>query len=146
MDQHHLFVNFAVSSAMLVLCVAIHGFGLFSLNKAMRSEANEERMRRMTALSFRGAVFTLFIVLSLFLLHGIEIWAYAVVYLIVGAAANLHDALFFSTISYSTVGYNDHFIVERWRLLGAFESILGMILIGWSTAFLFRMLGRIDAH
>ena len=65
MDQHHLFVNFAVSSAMLVLCVVIHGFGLFSLNKAMRSEANEERMRRMTALSFRGAVFTLFIVLSL---------------------------------------------------------------------------------
>ena len=31
------------------------------------------------------------------------------------------------------------------RLLGAFESILGMILLGWSTAFFFRMLDRIDA-
>ena len=34
----------------------------------------------------------------------------------------------------------------QWRLLGAFESILGMILLGWSTSFFFRMLGRIDAH
>ena len=33
-----------------------------------------------------------------------------------------------------------------WRLVGAFESILGVILLGWSTSFFFRMLGRIDAH
>ena len=63
-----------------------------------------------------------------------------------GAIPSLENALYFSTISYSTVGYNDTHILPEWRLLGAFESILGMILLGWSTAFFFRMLGRIDAH
>ncbi len=58
----------------------------------------------------------------------------------------MEDALYFSTISYSTVGYNDTHIAPEWRLLGAFESILGMVLIGWSTAFFFRILGRIEAH
>ncbi|PLK27941.1 hypothetical protein C0V78_11475 [Novosphingobium sp. TH158] len=79
-------------------------------------------------------------------LHGVEIWAFAIVYLATGAVTGLENALYFSTISYSTVGYNDAHIVQEWRLLGAFESILGMILLGWSTAFFFRMLGRIDAH
>lgn len=144
--QYHLFTIFVTSTAMLVLCVTIHGFGLFGLNRAMRTEANEERIRRTTALSFRGAIFTLGVVLALFAIHGIEMWAYALLFLGVGAAPNLHDALYFSVISYTTVGYNDDFIAEPWRLIGAFESILGMILIGWSTAFFFRMLGRIEAH
>lgn len=141
-----LFQPFALSTVMLVICVSIHGIGLFSLNKAMRSEANEERLRRTTALSFRGAVFTLGIVLALFALHGIEIWLYALLFLAVEAAPNLHDALYFSTISYTTVGYDDKFIVAQWRLIGAFESILGMVMIGWSTAFFFHMLGRIEAN
>ncbi len=137
---------FLLSTVMLLVCVGIHGVGLFSLNRALRSEANEERIRRTTALSFRGAVFTLAIVLAMFALHGIEIWLYALLFLAVEAVPNLHDALYFSTISYTTVGYNDEFVVEEWRLIGAFEAILGMVMIGWSTAFFFRMLERIDAH
>lgn len=140
-----LFAQFAVSTVMLVLCVIIHGLGLFSLNQAIRTEANQERLRWITPLSLRGGLFTLTIVLALIAIHGIEIWAFALVYLALGAVPHLENALYFSTISYSTVGYNDTHIAAQWRLLGAFESILGMILIGWSTAFFFRMLGRIDA-
>ena len=93
-----------------------------------------------------GALFTLGIVLAIFVLHGVEIWAFALLYHLLGAVPVFEDALYFSTISYSTVGFNDLHIDPAWRLLGAFESILGMVLIGWSTAFFFRMLGRIDAH
>jgi len=143
---HPLFLEFLLSTIMLVFCVVFHGIGLFSLNSALRSEVSQERMRSMTALSFRGAVFTLGIVLALISIHGVEIWAYAFVYLGLNAVHTLEEALYYSTISYSTVGYNDTHISTNWRLMGAFESILGMILLGWSTAFFFRMLGRIDAH
>ena len=141
-----MFIQFAVSTAMVVVCVVIHGTGLFSLNRALRSEATIERLRHIRPLSPRGAFFTLSIVLSIIALHGVEIWAFALVYDAVGAVRGLEDALYFSTISYSTVGYNDTHIVTAWRLVGAFESILGVILLGWSTSFFFRMLGRIDAH
>ena len=131
---------------MLVICVVIHGFGLFSLNRAMRSEAAVESLQRIDPLSRRGAMFTLSIVIALIALHGAEIWLFAVFYLIVGAAPDLEQALYFSTISYSTVGYSDVHVSLDWRLTGAFESILGVILLGWSTAFFFRMLSRIDPH
>ncbi|MFP5395259.1 MAG: potassium channel family protein [Alphaproteobacteria bacterium] len=141
-----LWAEFAVSSALAVLCVVTHGLGLFSLSHALRSETAVERLKRIAPLSPRGVAFTLGIVVAILALHGIEIWLFAFVYLAIGATAGLEDALYFSTISYSTVGYSDVHILSEWRLLGAFESILGMVLIGWSTAFFFRMLGRMEAH
>jgi Ion channel len=131
---------------MVLLCVAIHGLGLFSLSRALRTELAVERIQKIAPLSPRGAVFTLGIVLAMLALHGIEIWAFAFTYLATGAVKGLEEALYFSTISYSTVGFNDTHISQEWRLLGAFESILGVFLLGWSTAFFFRMLGRIEAH
>ena len=141
-----LLLQFVISTAMVVVCVAIHGIGLFSLSRAMRSEAAIERLEHIEPLSPRGALFTLSIVLAIIALHGLEIWCFALLYLTLGAVPDVENALYFSTISYSTVGYSDTHIAGAWRLLGAFESILGMILLGWSTAFFFRMLGRIDAH
>jgi hypothetical protein len=141
-----LLAQFAVSALMVIVCVAIHGFGLFGLARLLRSEINTERLRRIRPLSPRGVAFTLAIVVAMLALHGIEIWTFTFVYLGTGAIPGLEDALYFSTISYSTVGYNDTHIATEWRLLGAFESILGMVLLGWSTAFFFRMLGRIEAH
>ncbi|MCC6926589.1 ion channel [Novosphingobium sp.] len=142
----NLFAQFAVSTVMVLVCVAIHGLGLFSLSRVMRTEAALERLRHIRPLSPRGAGFTLVIVLAMFMLHGLEIWGFALVYWALGAVEGLEGALYFSTISYSTVGYNDTHIVPAWRLMGAFESILGVFLLGWSTAFFFRMLGRIEAH
>lgn len=141
-----LFYEFAVAAVMLVICVMIHEIGLAGLNRALRGEAAIERIRRIKRLSPYGAAFTLAIVLALFVLHGVEIWLFAILYWMLAAVPDFESALYFSTISYSTVGYSDTHIAHDWRLLGAFESILGMILLGWSTAFFFRMIGRIDAN
>ena len=141
-----LFAQFAVATVLVVLCLVIHGFALFNLSRVMRSESALERMRHIRPLSPRGAGFTLLVVLTMFALHGFEIWIFALSYWLLGAVEGLEGALYFSTISYSTVGYSDAHILTQWRLVGAFESILGVFLLGWSTAFFFRMLGRIEAH
>lgn len=144
--DHNMLGQFVVSSLMVVLCVIVHGAGLFGLNRALRSEASIERLERINPLSTRGTAFTLAIVIAMLALHGIEIWLFAIAYLALGAIPALEPALYFSTISYSTVGYSDVHIAEQWRLVGAFESVLGIFLLGWSTAFFFRMIGRIDPH
>ena len=144
--SQNLFLQFAVSSLMVVVCVVIHGVGLFGLNRALRTEASIERLQRIDPLSPRGTAFTLGVVIAMLALHGIEIWLFALAYIVLGAIPQLEPALYFSTISYSTVGYSDVHITSEWRLLGAFESVLGIFLLGWSTAFFFRMTGRIDPH
>lgn len=141
-----MILQLAVSIAMLLLCVAIHGLGLFKLSLVMRSETAIERLRHIRPLSPRGELFTMTIVLAMFMLHGLEIWAFALLYWLLGAVPDFEGSLYFSAISYSTVGYNDTHILPEWRLVGAFESVLGIFLLGWSTAFFFRMLDRIEAH
>lgn len=139
-----LLTQFAISTVLVAICVLVHGVGLFSLNRAMKSEASVERLRDLDPLSARGVAFTFGVVVALIILHGIEIWLFAGTYLLVDALRTLEEALYFSTISYSTVGFNDALIANHWRLIPAFESIVGVIMLGWSTAFFFRMMGRID--
>lgn len=142
----NLLAQFAVSTAMVVLCVFVHGLGLFGLNRAVRTETAVERLEHTNPLSPRGVLFTLGAVIAMLALHGVQIWLFAVTYLALGAIPDLESALYFSTISYSTVGYNDTHVLPEWRLLGAFESVLGIFMLGWSTAFFFRLTGRIDPH
>jgi Ion channel len=146
MPEPTLLAKFAISTLMLMACVAIHGTGLFTLDKALRIETSEERQAKISPLSLRGALFTFALVLGLIALHGVEIWAYAVLFLLLDAVYGMEDALYYSTMSYSTVGYGDDLIARPWKILGAFESIAGVILLGWSTAFFFRFLGRIEAR
>lgn len=95
-----LALQFVVSTLMLVLCVIIHGLGLAGLNRALRTEASIERMQRINPLSPLGLAFTLLIVLTLIALHGVEIWAFAALYVGLGAIPRLEDTLYFSTISF----------------------------------------------
>ncbi|HZF45666.1 MAG TPA: potassium channel family protein [Sphingomonadaceae bacterium] len=141
-----IFAEFAVSAVLVVVCVTVHGLGLAGLSRMLRSEAANERLKAINPLSLRGSLFTLGIVVAMVALHGLEIWLFALVYLLTHAVHGFEEALYFSTISYSTVGYSDTHILPEWRLVGAFESILGVILLGWSTAFFLRMISRIDPH
>lgn len=134
----------AIGAGMIALCVVIHGIGLFTLLRAMHGEAAEERFKNLEPLSLRGSLFTLLTVFALIFVHFIEIWLFAFLYDFLGALRNFQDALYFSTISYATIGYSDASIAHEWRMIAALEGILGVILLGWSTAFFVRVLGRIE--
>jgi hypothetical protein len=133
-----------VGAAMIALCVLIHGFALFTLERVTRGAYSGERRQRIRPLSLRGNLFTLAIVFALIFVHFLEIWLFALLYDFVNALPNIPDALYFSTISYSTIGYSDSEIAREWRMIAALEGMLGIILLGWSTAFFVRLLGRLE--
>jgi hypothetical protein len=132
-----------LSTLMVLITVAIHGFGLILLSKLLRTEAYAENIRHVPAFSMRSLVFTQVLVLSLFVLHGIEIWLYGFVYVLIGAIPDLSTAIYFSTISYAAIGYTDVHIAAEWRLVGAIEGINGLLLLGWSTAFFVAVVTRL---
>ena len=138
-----LLIQLALSTAMVLLTVAWHGAGLALLARAVSGERHEERSHHLAPLSARGIGFTLLTVLALFALHGLEIWAYALLYVAIGAQPHFEAALYFSTISYAAIGYGDSEIAYSWRLLGAIEGINGVLLLGWSTAFFVNLLTRL---
>lgn len=130
-----MFNELALSTVMALLAVSIHGFGLLSLGRGL--EYYEERASRpyVEGPLWRHALLTISVVLGLFVLHGVEIWMYAALYTQIGAVPDLRKAVYFSSISYGSIGYDDSLMAPRWRLLGAIEGVAGAILLGWSVAF-----------
>jgi hypothetical protein len=133
----------AISTLMVLATVVIHGVGLSLLARIVRAEAQEERLHHVPKLSRRGLFFTLALVLGLFVLHGIEIWLYAFLFLAVGAISTLETAVYFSTISYAGIGFDDSYIQPAWRLVAGIEGINGLLLLGWSTAFFVTLVTRL---
>jgi hypothetical protein len=133
----------ATATGMVLLTVLIHGAGLLLLMKLFRIELHEEASLNLTAFSLRSMAFVLALALGLFILHGVEIWLYGALYLALGALPNLETAVFFSTITYSTVGFDDQGFSHQWQLVAAIESINGVILLGWSTAFFVAIMTRL---
>ena len=43
-------------------------------------------------------------------------------------------------MTYTTIGYGDVLLPKPWRILGAIEGATGVIMLGWSTAFLISLL------
>lgn len=132
-----------VAGVMVILTVILHGIGLALLERILRDEAHDERVQHLGALSLRAMMFKLVAVVGLFALHGVEIWGYAFIYLFVGAVRGLETSVYFSTISYTAIGYSDHYILPSWRLLAGIEGINGVLLLGWSTAFFVTLIVRL---
>jgi Ion channel len=134
-----MLVNFAAASFMVGLTVTIHFGGALVLMWLLSSHGH--RFHARDSVAGRGAA-VLFIVFGLVIIHTLEIWAYAMAYLVVGALGDLETALYFSTTTFTTLGYGDVVLDRRWRLFGAIEGANGLLLFGWSTAFLFTMLAQ----
>jgi hypothetical protein len=135
--------DLVVATLMVLFTVALHGAGLVLLAKLMRIETREELARHVPPFSPRTLAFTLSLVLALFVLHGVEIWAYGFLYLWLGAVSDIATGVYFSTISYAAIGYSDVHIAPEWRLVGAIEGINGLLLLGWSTAFFVPVVTRL---
>lgn len=134
----------AVGAAMIAVCVVIHAFGLFGLQSLVEGENAKKRYSHLRPISVNGTLFMLATVFGIILVHFAEIWLFAFLYDYLGALRSFSDALYFSTISYATIGYSDASIDHQWRMVAAVEGILGVILLGWSTAFFVRILGRLQ--
>ena len=124
--------NLAAGTVVIALTVLIHTSGLIGVTHAMAWLVAHFRMhgRRSRILAMITVVFGLFAVLT------IEIWLWAVCYLIVGAFPDFVTGLYFSTVTFSTLGFGDVLPPETWRLFAALEGVNGFLLIGWSTAYL----------
>ena len=129
-----------IGSAMIALTVVIHTSGIVGLIAYLRargigivSHRNYIGMMRVLVL----------IILVIFFLHTVEICSWAVLYLWFGEFENLERALYFSTVTFTTLGYGDITLQERWQLLSSIEAANGIILFGVSTAFVFAVIRRL---
>jgi voltage-gated potassium channel Kch len=141
-----LFLNLAVATLMVAITFAIHFAGLVGLTALLRQRSREFQRRTVKLGGTLGqGLGILIVVFSLFALHSLEIWLYAFAYLLVGELHQMETAVYFSTSTFTTVGFGDVILSHKWRMLGVAESMNGFLLISWSTAFLVSLTARVRA-
>jgi len=128
--------------ALLATCVIVQSLGMLVLIRWLA------RLRRV--LESRSTYLRVALLLRLFvgivLLHLTEVGLWAVVFLRAQELPNLETALYFSLASYTTIGFGDVVVGPGWRLLAGIEGLTGILLVGWSTAFVFAVVNRMYEH
>jgi hypothetical protein len=127
-----------LATIMVLVIVFIHLVGLAVLMRLLRSHSRW--MRRVRLLPF---TLLLGATIGIVAIHTAEIWLYAAVYLAAGAFTHFEAALYFSTVTYASVGYGDMLLPHDWRIFGAIEGPVGIMMLGWSTAFLVSLLSQL---
>ncbi len=145
MDEyiHHL-VALGISGVVVTLCVALHYEALRFLG-------------RMLGMHVHKRIGVLLVMLGLLLAHVIEIWIFAIGYMVVQQGAgfgyisgmengNFMDYVYYSSVVYTTLGFGGLLPVGAIRMLSAAEGLAGFALITWSASFTFLAMQRFWPH
>jgi voltage-gated potassium channel Kch len=127
-----MFENLVAGFVVISLTVLIHTSGLIATTHIMSRIIAHFRLhgRRSRILAIITVVMALFTIITA------EVWLWAGVYVFIGAFASFATSLYFSVVTFSTLGYGDVVPDPTWRLMAAMEAINGFLLVGWSTAYL----------
>ena len=127
----------SVAALIVALCLLLHVAGLLLMAEWLlsRREFLEQSGARM-----RYAIVLVLLFLGIMLLHVLETSMWAVFYYSRALFKDFETSLYFSLTSYTTIGYGDVLLPQRWRLLGAIEGVTGVLFCGISTAFIFAVM------
>ena len=117
---------------LVLITLSLQCGGAAALIIWIRSIPRETRKVRV----FRCAALVMQTTVAVIILHGIVILLWAGCYRWL-CLPSWESAFYFSASSYATVGYGDVVLPSKWRLLGPFESMVGMLMSGVSIGLLF---------
>lgn len=132
-----------ISVLLVAITVLVHAYGTHHWMRYMA--------RRFVGPDgdFRpGKVLTAIIstAVTLLMLHVVEVLIWAVAYRVLTPISSLdtfEKAMYFSVVTFTTLGYGDITLPEQeWRMLSGIEALNGILLVGWTTAFLFAVVQR----
>ena len=132
-------LNIVIAFFMVLMTTVIHAGGMLLAMRAVHLEKQrlEQSLGRIRFYLVCGIVLLMFFVSML----EVSIWAAA--YLVLNAVQGFDQAFYFSMVTFTTVGYGDIVLDERWRILASFEAANGIVMFGWSTAIIIQTVQRV---
>ena len=108
-------------------------------------------MRRMAALpSHDNVVYQTralgALVFVLFFGHVLQFATWAVLFVYLGEFSDFATAFYHSSVNFTSLGYGDIVMSEKWRLLGGLEAANGVLMFGLSAGALLSMMNRMFAR
>jgi hypothetical protein len=138
-----MLTHLLICSVLLFITTLVHaGFTVCAIRVLHRLNAEHRWMQT----TLQRVLLITALVIAMFLAAVIEVLVYAGTYLWFGALEGLEKAVYFSMVTFTTLGYGDVLLTEDWRLMAAFEAANGIILFGWTTALIFAFVQRMASY
>ena len=131
-----MYLNIIIAVCMMFVTTTIHASGMLLVIKmsALHQGPLTSRLKRLSLVSG--------VVILMFLASVLEVLVWAITYLALNAIQGLEKALYFSMVTFTTLGYGEIVLDEQWRLLASFEAANGIIMFGWTTAIVIAVVQR----
>jgi hypothetical protein len=83
------------------------------------------------------------ITLWMLLAISISVWLWAFCLLWLGTFSEVEPAIYFSLVSFTTLGFGDIILQKEWRILSGLMAANGLLVFGLTTAILVDFLTRL---
>ncbi|MCP4185022.1 MAG: two pore domain potassium channel family protein [Hyphomicrobiales bacterium] len=81
-------------------------------------------------------------IVMIVLTHTIQVWIWALAFVLMSALPDINDAVYFALVTYTTLGYGDITIADELRTFCSMAAVTGLLSFGLSAAFLVEILTR----
>lgn len=75
--------------------------------------------------------------------HTVQVWIWATVWVLLEVLPDWNAALYYSLVTFTTLGYGDIVLGEALRIFGAFAAVTGLLAFGLSTAYMVALMTRV---
>lgn len=130
------------SIVMVILTVVVHYEALRLISDRLLPRLRAHPRNQM-----------IYVILAVFVAHTVEVWLFAACYhlLVVNGIGNFHgavaghglDYVYFSVVSYTSLGLGDVYPSGGLRLLTGVEALVGLLMIGWSASYTYLSMERL---
>jgi hypothetical protein len=134
--------------------VVLTTIAVISVIIGLHYEVLRNCIRLLPRLAHRRRQRVIFLILIIMLTHAVEIWIFALAYIILlrwetfgsidGAVLiiDLIDYVYYSAMVYTTVGFGDLIPHGPIRFMTGMEALTGLVMITWSASFTFLEMQR----
>jgi len=142
MELSPMLTQLLIGSAVICGTVVIH---VLFINILSYFLAKHGKWLKTPPQLFKSTIILISMVLWLVAGLTVSSWLWAGVFLLNGVFEQLEPALYFTVVTFTTLGYGDIVISQEWRLLASLTAVNGLIIVGLNTAFLVEALSRINS-
>lgn len=132
----------SVAAALVLATVIIHYEAMRLITELLPRIGIQPRLR------------ILVVIIGVFIAHTCEIWVFGIAYWVMSGPLDMgtvtghttgefFDFIYFSIVVYTSLGFGDIQPFEHVRLIAGVESLVGLLMIGWSASFTYLMMEKL---
>lgn len=135
----HFVVTLLLGSLMILLNLGIQ---VWAVSWVLKVYASRDAAPAAAVSMKRMAVALSVMLFVLLLGHILQFASWALLFVLLGEFAEFPIAFYHSTVNFTSLGYGDIVMSDRWRLLGAMEAANGVLMFGLTAGLVLSVMNR----